>query len=45
MRWMIWRLVVKAVGGFHERGRWAVVIHDRGVYTAKDRIVRWEWKL
>lgn len=45
MRWKVWRLVVRVAGGFYERGIWAMVVHDRGVYIAKRRIVWWEWKL
>jgi hypothetical protein len=36
-----WRFIVRLIGGFHELGRVAVVIHDHGAYVAVDRVVRW----
>lgn len=37
----LWKLIVRLVGGFHEIGRIAMVVHDTGAYIAIDRVI---WK-
>lgn len=39
----IWPLIVRAIGGVHEFGRFDLIIHDRGVTTAWDQIVTHDW--
>lgn len=36
----IWAHVVRTVGGFHEAGPVALVIHDRGAYIARRRVIK-----
>jgi hypothetical protein len=42
---MMWRWIVKAIGGLHEWRRWTLLIHDSGVLYARDRVIVWEWRL
>lgn len=39
----IWRFVCSAVGGFHEVGSFAVLIHDGGIMLCVRRVIRFEW--
>lgn len=42
---LLWRALLRVTGGgFYEVGRLSGVVHDRGMYAAVDRIVRWEWR-
>jgi hypothetical protein len=41
----LWRrTVVRLLGGFHERGRYFLCIHDDGVCGGTDRVTRFDWR-
>ena len=42
---MIWRFIVRTMGGFHEVWPVTVVIHDHGLTICWKRVVQFDWRV
>lgn len=41
---MMWRTLVRCVGGVYRVGRAAFVLHDNGAYFAWDLVIKWDYR-